>query len=963
MFAKALAALGVVGIGLGLHAAAPFTIVSYNLRHGACNESSKVDLARQMGHVTNELMRIRWGMPRFVALQEVDVNVPRSGKVDQPTACAKLLGEGYVATFGKAIDLCGGGYGVALISKGAPLSVERLPIPDSSENRVLLICEFEDCFIASTHFSVATERDRETALKVVRARLRKGFGKPFFICGDLNSSPDSKIIEGLKADFEVLSSMREATYIGGWKKTDSATNTVRCIDYILCDKVNVKRIGALKYVLGKADRVAPSDHRPIAVRLSPRGSNDREYYAFDGGDWRSDRIQRGLVPEPTAADFAKAKAEWEAFPDRHAAWGPAPDFGEPNAPVAVAKTQLWVAPDGDDRGGDGTKAKPFATLGRARDAVRTLKKGGLPEGGVTVFFRGGTYAVTNTTYFGEQDGGETNAPVLYCAAPGETPVFDGGFRVTGWKPYKGAIKVADVKALGCTTFKPAGATGFEASREGTGPVRTDFYLDGVRQLPAEYPNEGWLLITSNTLNNIACVRPDDLRPWANERNLYAKMYPACYWADLTSPVTNVDVEAGKMYTIGRGWGRQHIRRGLPYRLQNALGALDREGECMLDFKEGKVYAWNPEGKDAVLSDCSKDFLMFQKTQDLEFRGLVFRYGRAGAVTAMGAKRISFRDCQFVGFGQNGIMSKWGRWLTVDGCRFRHFGYHAMYVSAGNRKTLKGGRTFIQNCDISHPGMCKADFAFGAIVDGCGAMIRWNRFHEGAAAMIRLNGNDLMLASNVFERCDYEAGDMGVIDIYANPTHASRIIHNLFRDCGSGEHGFVDAGQAAIRFDDAVCNQIVYGNRFENCSPHGDQEWGFGCLNMNGGRNNTIENNLFVGGWRLASITAWPQKKWASYLANKSVVAMISEVDWKGPDFAKRYPGIDRLEKMELVNRFYRNVQIGTGRFVSMLDGRTDARCNFAYRDLPDEATLNANPLWDPLPPESALGPRRPVVGR
>ena len=32
-------------------------------------------------------------------------------------------------------------------------------------------------------------------------------------------------------------------------------------------------------------------------------------------------------------------------------------------------------------------------------------------------------------------------------------------------------------------------------------------------------------------------------------------------------------------------------------------------------------------------------------------------------------------------------------------------------------------------------------------------------------------------------------------------------------------------------------------------------------------------------------------------------------------------------------------------------------------DAPDEATLNANPLWDPLPPESALGPRRPVVGR
>ena len=40
-----------------------------------------------------------------------------------------------------------------------------------------------------------------------------------------------------------------------------------------------------------------------------------------------------------------------------------------------------------------------------------------------------------------------------------------------------------------------------------------------------------------------------------------------------------------------------------------------------------------------------------------------------------------------------------------------------------------------------------------------------------------------------------------------------------------------------------------------------------------------------------------------------------------------------------------------------LDGLTDFRCNFAYRETPPEETLNANPLWEPLPPESALGPR------
>ena len=33
---------------------------------------------------------------------------------------------------------------------------------------------------------------------------------------------------------------------------------------------------------------------------------------YDGGDWRTDRIRRGLVPDPTAADYEKAVAEWKA---------------------------------------------------------------------------------------------------------------------------------------------------------------------------------------------------------------------------------------------------------------------------------------------------------------------------------------------------------------------------------------------------------------------------------------------------------------------------------------------------------------------------------------------------------------------------------------------------------------------------------------------------------------------------
>ncbi len=695
----------------------------------------------------------------------------------------------------------------------------------------------------------------------------------------------------------------------------------------------------------------------MAVAGFAADSDDKPY---QGGDWRTDRLSRGLVPEPTAADFAKEKAAWESFGDRHAAWGPQPDYGEANAAAKVSDTQLWVAPGGDDVAGDGSKAKPFRTICRVRNEVRKLKKGGLPTNGITVFFRGGIYPISEKTTFGAQDAGEPGRPILYCAAPGETPVFDGGFRVTNWRQFKGEIKVADVKNLGYRHFEPAGPRGFEVSREGTGERVTDFYLDGIRQTPAQYPNDDWLRFNGEGTNNTVAIALEDWSPWMRERNLYAKMYPACYWADLTSPVTNLNPRTGTMTVYGRAQGRvQRIRAGLAFRFQNALAALDRPGECVFDYEGGNLYAWNPDGKEAVLSDFSNDFLSFQDTHDLEFRGLTFRYGRAGAASAQKVRHLTFRNCSFLGFGQNGLMvcGAQSEQVTVDGCVFRDFGYHAMRIEAGDRRTLSGGRTFVQNCDISRAGNWKMDFSFAVCVDGCGAVIRWNRIHDVPAATVRLNGNDMLLTSNIFERCDFEAGDNGAVDIYANPTHASRIIHNIFRDCGSGEKGFVEAGQAGIRFDDAVSNQIVYGNRFENCSPTNNVEWGFGCIQINGGRNNTIENNLFVGGWRAASISAWPQRNWTNYFARAGVRKMLSEVDWRGPLYAKRYPGIDHLQEMGLVNRFYRNVQVGTGRFVSSLSGQTDVRCNFAYRTLPDDETLNANPLWDPLPPESALGPR------
>ncbi len=120
-----------------------------------------------------------------------------------------------------------------------------------------------------------------------------------------------------------------------------------------------------------------------------------------------------------------------------------PSFG------AKAAT-FYVAPNGNDTwsgrlpepNADKTDG-PFGSLQQARDRVRELKQAGLPEGGVAVLVRGGTYYLSEPLRFGPEDSGSEVAPIVYAAYPGETPILSGGRAIGPWRR-EGELFVADV---------------------------------------------------------------------------------------------------------------------------------------------------------------------------------------------------------------------------------------------------------------------------------------------------------------------------------------------------------------------------------------------------------------------------------------------------------------------------------------------------------------------------------------
>ena len=128
--------------------------------------------------------------------------------------------------------------------------------------------------------------------------------------------------------------------------------------------------------------------------------------------------------------------------------------------------EVHVAPYGNDTN-SGTPSSPFASLARARSAIRAAKQRGGPTPEATIWIHRGDYALTSTFELGADDGGATNLPVVYRAVDGQEVRLIGGRRlpVQAFQPasapgilqrLEAAVRThvlrADLRALGVTNL-------------------------------------------------------------------------------------------------------------------------------------------------------------------------------------------------------------------------------------------------------------------------------------------------------------------------------------------------------------------------------------------------------------------------------------------------------------------------------------------------------------------------------
>ncbi len=231
------------------------TVLTYNIHHGRGNDN-QVDLER-IARVIQE------SKADLVAVQEVDNQTTRTGKVDQLATLAERTG--MYAAFGKAIEFGGGSYGVGVLSR-YPITqrrVHQLPGTQGSEQRVALevqtqLADQSSVTFVATHLDHQHPEDRQAQMRRLNELFANRRDTPIILAGDLNALRSSDELHVLLEHWRPASLKTPAP-------TFPAQKPSRQIDYVMLrknDAWNVERTQVLHYPVA-------SDHAPLLVKLSP----------------------------------------------------------------------------------------------------------------------------------------------------------------------------------------------------------------------------------------------------------------------------------------------------------------------------------------------------------------------------------------------------------------------------------------------------------------------------------------------------------------------------------------------------------------------------------------------------------------------------------------------------------------------------------------------------------------------
>ena len=462
----------------------------------------------------------------------------------------------------------------------------------------------------------------------------------------------------------------------------------------------------------------------------------------------------------------------------------------------VFAKDFYVAPDGNDLN-NGAKDSPFATIDRAREALREHKKQiGFPEGGFNVWLREGSFELHESVVFDFHDSGTADKPVVYSAYPGETVSVRGGIDIDPkhFTPIKDSaireriieqdvvdkIVQLDLKSLGITNYGQMSARGFR--RPYVNPGLEIFINDEAMRI-SRWPNDDVLSI-KEVLDSGSIPRDGDFEDrggtfrydydranyWTQADDFYISGRIGRPWADDTIKVAELDTEAktirlaySHLYGIRSGW----------YYVTNLLEEINRPGEYYIDRNTGLLYLYPPqEISDAQVSVSLMDepLIVLEDASHIHFKNLTIELTRGIGVYIEGGEGNLVAGCTLRNIGTVAVVM--GKGIKPDEINRHEFTGEPMSRQLGSwHNHIYKNTAFYRNAGTNH-GVLSCDmYNIGAggvsmsggnrltmepggnFVENC-RIYRFNRLDRSYKAAVNVDGVGNRIAHNhIFDAPD------------------------------------------------------------------------------------------------------------------------------------------------------------------------------------------------------------------
>ncbi|OKP97146.1 OmpL47-type beta-barrel domain-containing protein [Paenibacillus sp. P46E] len=543
----------------------------------------------------------------------------------------------------------------------------------------------------------------------------------------------------------------------------------------------------------------------------------------------------------------------------------------------------YVSENGSDSN-PGTEGSPFLTLEKARDAIRQLKQGGgLPEGGVTVYLRGGIYNRTGSFLLEEQDSGTADKPVTYKAYPGESVRLSGGqeLKKSWFTPVtdpavlnriistgaRSKVLQVDLMSHGISDYGVMSRHGYYKANDVSQTPPMELYIEGEGMTLARWPNKGTVQM-GNIIDPGPTRKDADLqtrggtftytyeRPelWTQADDIWLDGIFGYSWEWSYNKIASIDT-VNKSITLAYGEMSGLMKTWYPdfHFAQNLLEEIDMPGEYYIDRTQGILYfmptaAFGENNPEITVSMLKTPMISTVNTSHVTFEDLILENGRDSGAVIMGGDGVRLVHCEIRNFTEGGVrINTQSRWLYNDFAKgtgvnhavvsthIHHVGGTGVILNGGDRLTLAPGNNVVENSHIHDFAYYHKAYNPAVILTGAGNRISHNEIHDAPHPGILIFGNDHVVEyNNIYDVCKTFA-DLGAIymNLGAAPQERGSVIRgNYFHNIGEGK-----AGVQGVYPDNFTMGITIEKNIF--------YRMGNSAILNNGGAHIRTRNNLFI----------------------------------------------------------------------------------------------------------------------